>query len=148
MPLDLAEAIAEAISESEAVPVVAVLLLAFFGEEAMAFEDETVELPEAVVGVEFEVGGAAAAPESISDFLLPRPLFVLVAVVSVLAAVLAESDAAVSEFLLFFLLFFDPVSLGVAEVSDPAAAVSAEAVFLLFFDFLAVVEEVSEEVAV
>ena|SRR5437868_634870 len=139
MPLDLAEAI----SESEAVPVVAVLLLAFFGDEAMAFEDEAVELPEAVVGVE-----AAAAPESISDFLLPRPLFVLVAVVSVLAAVLAESDAAVSEFLLFFLLFFDPVSLGVAEVSDPAAAVSAEAVFLLFFDFLAVVEEVSEEVAV
>ena len=40
MPLDLAEAI----SESEAVPVVAVLLLAFFGDEAMAFEDEAVEL--------------------------------------------------------------------------------------------------------
>jgi hypothetical protein len=83
-------------------------------------------------------GVAAGVPLSAAAFLLLRVF--LVAAGSV-AVVLADSVAAVSDFLLFLLVFFAAVSL-LAEVSELAASVALDSAFLLFVDFfLAVVFE-------
>ena len=129
MPL----ALADAISGLEAVPLAAARVLVFLGEAAAdSFGDDPVEeLGEAeggaAAGAEVEVGDSDTAPDSITAFLLLRVGLLVAAVVSLLASVLAGSVAAVSEvFLLFFLFFFETVSLGDDVVlSEAAVAVSA-----------------------
>jgi len=79
-----------------------------------------------------------AAPLSAAAFLLLR---VFLVAAGSLAVVLADSVAAVSDFLLFLLVFFAAVLLP-AEVSELAASVALDSAFLLFVDFfLAVVVE-------
>ena len=78
----------------------------------------------------------AVAPLSAAAFLLLR---VFLVVAGSLAVVLADSVAAVSDFLLFLVVFFDAVLL-LAELSELAASVALDSAFLVFVDFfLAVV---------
>lgn len=122
----------------------------------------------AVVSEDAAVADSVAAA---SAFLLFFWLFFDPAsLVAVEVSELAVAASAEASFLLFLWDFFDPVSLAAAEISELPAAVSAEAAFLLFlldffafvslavavsvdsafllfFDFLAEVAEVSVEAA-
>ena len=133
---------ADAICESEALAVVALLLLLAGAVEdvAMEFEGAAIELAgagEAAGGAEggAEVAAAGAEPESVADFLLLRARLACAAAESGVAvaaeAGAAGSVAAVSAF--FFLLFFDPPAA--VELSELAVAASAEASFFFLLDF-------------
>lgn len=137
MPL----ALADAISGLEAVPLPADRALVVLIGEAAAdscaddpIELDGAELAGAAVGVEGECGDSGTSPDSIAAFLRLR-VCLLVTAVSLLAWVPTGSVTAVSDVLLFFLFFFDAVSLGGVVLSEAEVAVSAAAVFFLFFDF-------------
>jgi hypothetical protein len=132
--------LAAAICESEALAVVALLLLLAGAVEdfAMEFEGAAIELAgagEAAGGAEggAEVAAAGAEPESVADFLLLRARLACAAAESGVAvaaeAGAAGSVAAVSA----FLLFFDPPAA--VELSELAVAASAEASFFFLRDF-------------
>ena len=155
MPLDFADAI----SELEAAPLVDARVLLLLGEvEAGSLEDDPIELAGAeldgvATGVELGAGDSVMAPESIAAFLLLRVRLLEAAVVSLLDSVATGSVPAVSDAFFFLVFFFDPVSLAVVEVSEEAAALSADAVFFRFLDFFVAVvvssvpAAVSEEAA-
>jgi hypothetical protein len=131
--------LAAAICESEALAVVALLLLLAGAIEdfAMEFEGAAVELAgadEVAGGAEAgsEVAAAGAEPESVADFLLLRVRLAGAAAESGVAVAAAGSVIAASAFLLF-LLFFDP--LAAVELSELAVAASAEASFFFLWDF-------------